>query len=77
MPQALDAQRDLMEKWFGCPVADDGPYLFLRARGYTDDAGHLSPPTKSHSISDYEWECIAFLCDEWDYSFTPTKDPLR
>jgi hypothetical protein len=72
MPQASDAQRELMAKWFGGDGIDDGPpYAFLMSRGWTDKAGMLVKPTRSYSISQYEWECICFLCDEWDYGFDP------
>jgi hypothetical protein len=71
MPQASDAQRELMEKWFGDPVDDGGPYRFLMAHGYQEWAGLLIKPTPSHTISEYEWACIVFLADEWDYGFEP------
>jgi len=31
--------------------------------------GMLIKPTPSHTVSDYEWECVAFLCNEWDYGY--------
>jgi hypothetical protein len=71
MPQASDEQRNLMEKWFGDAIDMRGPYAFLKARGYGDYRGMLIKPTLSHTVSEYEWECIAFLCDEWDFGFEP------
>jgi len=73
MPTASDDQRELMQKWFGSPVDDYKPYIFLRRRGYTDEGGMLGKPTPSHTVSEYEWQCIAFLCDEWDYAFDPDR----
>lgn len=70
MPQASDQQRALMEKWFGDPVDDSGPMRFLFAHGFTEKAGMWKSPTSSHTISEYEWECLLFLCDEWDYGFS-------
>lgn len=69
MPQASNEQRALMEKWFGDPVDDGGPYRFLQSHGFTEWAGTFKPPVPSHNVSCDEWECIAFLCDEWDYGF--------
>jgi hypothetical protein len=76
MPTASDEQREMMRKWFGDPVDDSGPYIFLRRHGYTDHAGMWRKPTPAHTISDAEWQCIVFLCDEWDYGFDEvTNDP--
>lgn len=71
MPQASDQQRALMEKWFGDPVDDTGPYAFLMARGYQEWAGLLIKPVPAHAVSEYEWACIEFLADEWDFGFEP------
>lgn len=72
MPQASDEQRALMKKWFGGDGVDDAPAIdFLSARGWTCRGGMLVKPTPSHTVSEYEWECIAFLCDEWDYGYDP------
>lgn len=71
MPSASDQQRDLMEKWFGDPVSDAGPYLFLMTHGYQEWAGLLLKPVPAHTVSEYEWACISFLADEWDYGFEP------
>ena len=70
MPSASDYQRDLMRHWFGGEGIDDGPPLaFLLARGWKDFGGLLVKPTFSHTVSAYEYECCAFLRDEWDYDF--------
>lgn len=73
MPQASDEMRDLMAKYFPfeneCGVDDWQPTKFLLARGYTEERGWWTKPTPSHSISDYEWHCLNFLCDEWDHAY--------
>jgi hypothetical protein len=73
MPSAPDELRDLMEKWFGDPIDDGPPYRFLMARGWTERAGMLIKPTPAHTVSEYEWACIQFLCLEWDYGYNPGK----
>ncbi len=70
MPQADDELRAKIEKMFGDPVDDSGPYKKLIDAGFVDARGILRPPA-GRDISDDEWTCIAFLCDEWDYSFDP------
>lgn len=67
MPQASDEQRALMTRWFG-DISDSGPWAFLLARGYTERQGWIFKPTPAHTISEYEGECIDFLCDEWDWA---------
>lgn len=74
MPQASDGQRDLMAKWFpeaSAPGIDDWPVIqFLEAHGYTfTRGGMIEKPTPSHTVSMFEWECLNFLCDEWDYDY--------
>lgn len=69
MPTASDEQRSLMDKWFGDPVDDGGPMRFLIARGWTERAGLWRKPTSAYTPSEYEFECLQFLCDEWDYGF--------
>jgi hypothetical protein len=56
------------KKWFGS-FDDSGPLKFLLDRGWTDNAGLLVPPVPSHQPSPYEFECLYFLCDEWDYAY--------
>lgn len=69
MPTSPDWVRDLMIKWFG--DIDAGPPLkFLLARGYVEKRGMLFPPVSAHKVSSYEWECICFLCDEWDFAYS-------
>lgn len=69
MPTANDDSRDLMEKWFHDPIDMKGPYAFLMAHGYTEKAGIFLKPTSNHTVSKYEWECLCFLFEEWDFGF--------
>lgn len=82
MPQASDAQRALMAKWFptyddpqygatsnASGIADGPPMQFLLARGWTHKAGMWTKPTPSYTPSIYEVEILLFLRDEWDYDF--------
>lgn len=72
MPQACEQSRSLMRSWFGSIDLYE-PMAFLLSHGYTNDEnGIIRPPTKSHSVSNDEDECIAFLQDEWDYDFRTT-----
>lgn len=69
MPQAADAVRSLMRDWFGSIDLYE-PMEFLLSHGYTnDDNGIIRAPTRSHTVSADEDQCIMFLCDEWDYDF--------
>lgn len=73
MPSASDEQHKLMEKWFGDPVDERGPIAFLQSHGYVLRRDwHWTKPTPSHTISDDEWECLKFLCDEWDFGGVKT-----
>jgi hypothetical protein len=68
MPQASEALRDLMEKWFGDRVDIAGPVAFLCSHGYLlrEDWCWIKP-TPSHTMSRDERSCIIFLQDEWDF----------
>lgn len=77
MPQASDADRAQMQKWFGSEgdewsgIDYHGPQTFLESHGWklTRD-WQWTPPVPSHSVSCYELACILFLVHEWDYGFT-------
>lgn len=57
-----------MQKWFGDAIDEQGPIAFLQSHGYTLTRGwEWVKPVSAHTISTEEWECIAFLCDEWDF----------
>lgn len=70
MPQASDEMRDLMKQYFGNGIDDRGPTEFLFSHGYLEKAGYWTKPTPSHSVTDYEWDCLNFLCEEWDYAYS-------
>lgn len=67
MPQATDELRSLMNLWFGSPVDDGGPHHFLESHGFTCTNWQWQLPTPYHGVSCYEWACILFLHQEWDY----------
>lgn len=70
MPQATDELRAEMEKLYGDPVSDSGPYKFLRDRGFVDKGGWLSKPgVYWDDLSEQEKLSLNFLADEWDYAF--------
>jgi len=69
MPQASNMHRALMEKWFGDPIDDGPPSLFLISRGYTETRGYWRKPTPAHTVSHEEACCLDFLMDEWDHAF--------
>lgn len=69
MPQASDKQRAQMLRWFGDEVSDAGPLAFLEARGWTFPGGLCVPPVSWYTPNYYEFTCIEFLCDEWDYGY--------
>lgn len=68
MPQASDDLRDLMGKWFGSRVSDEGPVAFLCSRGYVTTPGFCwKKPTPAHTVHPIEEYCILFLIHEWDF----------
>lgn len=69
MPTASDELRDLMSKWFGDSIDMVGPYNFLRRHGYTEEGGLFLKPTPAHTVSEFEWMCLCFLMEEWDFGF--------
>ena len=70
MPQATDEQRATMAGYFGGSGIDDAPpYRFLKRQGWTERAGMLIAPHRD--ITQKEWDCLGFLCDEWDYGYDP------
>lgn len=71
MPQSSDELRAEMERRFGDPVSEEGPYKFLIAAGYRLEDDHSLTPKlgieHSGQVTDEEWDCIVFLAEEWDY----------
>ncbi len=69
MPQAGKELQDRIIERFGS-LDDNGPYKFLRDHGYSlSRSWEWSKPGIS-SLKDMtreEFECLLFLCHEWDY----------
>jgi len=75
MPQASEELRDKMGEYFGDPIDDSGPWEFLKNLGWTQTStGWLRHPEPFREISEKEWDCVDFLCEEWDWAYTPGKD---
>lgn len=70
MPQASNAQRQLMQDWFGDPISDAGPTHFLLSRGYSEKGGLWQGPVPHHLPTQEELECLLFLMDEWDHFYS-------
>lgn len=69
MPQTTDELRALMDKWFGSPVDDRGPTMFLLQHGWTEDHFMWLPPVPAHNPSREEFACLRFLHEEWDHDY--------
>ncbi len=72
MPQASDQDRALMAEYFGGEGIDlYQPLEFLKSQGWIVGAGWLRYPENKHrsQVSGKEWNCVDFLCDEWDFGF--------
>ena len=67
MPQATDELRAKMQEYFGDPISDSGPEAYLRECGWLEDRFLWSKPNRV--IIAKEWDCIQFLCDEWDHDY--------
>jgi len=78
MPSASNKLRDLMAKWFPegnqSGIADSPPYAFLMARGWIEECGVFRTPVSAHTVSEYEYYCLQFLVDEWDYGCMTHKE---
>lgn len=72
MPQASDELRAKMAEYFGGDGINDHPPMkfLLEDKGWRCRAGMLLKP-KKRDISQKEWDCVAFLCDEWDHGYDP------
>ena len=71
MPTATDELREKMLGYFGDSVDLYGPLQFLKESGWNDNAGTLLSPNRT--IWDKEWDCVDFLCQEWDFSYFSGK----
>lgn len=70
MPQTSNEMRALMCKWFGDEIDEKGPIKFLQAHGYVLERDWTwTKPTPSHTVSKFEWLCMLFLIEEWDFGW--------
>lgn len=58
-----------MERYFGEAIDLYGPLKFLMDNGWDDDRGILSTKKQRHEITMKEFDCVDFLCDEWDFGY--------
>lgn len=73
MPQASDELRDRMKERFGS-IDLGGPLDFLEDVGIKDHQyGVLQVPKKLVDADQTIWDCVAFLCDEWDFTWEWTE----
>lgn len=76
MPQASQELRTKINGHFGSGIDLYVPLEFLKSRGWVYDRGMLSAPKRQ--ITEKEWDCVDFLCYEWDFGFTATgNDPIN
>lgn len=76
MPQASDELRDKMARYFDDAIADWPPTAFLLDQGYSEKGGWWTKPSPDHTPTEKEWDCLNFLCDEWDHAYDFTKAAL-
>jgi len=70
MPQASDEDRAKMKKYFGDGIDDAPPTQYLVSKGWKFPRGGLiEKPAPDYKPSQKEWDCLYFLCDEWDYGY--------
>jgi hypothetical protein len=68
MPTTSDERRGTMLRFFRDPISEYGPIKFLKSHGFKLRRDwYWEKPTPSHTISDDEYECLAFLVEEWDF----------
>lgn len=63
----------LHERWGD----DEAAWGYLRARGYTQRAGNISPPPGRGVCMDEEASALDYLHLEWDYTFEGFRDALH
>ena len=69
MPSTTPERRALIERWFGDESPDWHAMKFLESHGYREIAnGVIRRPVPHHNMSEDEWECIAYLVQEWDFA---------
>lgn len=64
MPQASD---ELREKF---PGHDQEAFEVIEKNFY-DKAGLIYPKKHGYKMTEREGDAIDYLCDEWDYSYSP------
>lgn len=70
MPTAAPELRAKMKEYFGSEIGDAGPIAFLEKEGYVLMRNWNWKPKPGvgnyDQCTDQEYECIQFLCQEWD-----------
>jgi hypothetical protein len=72
MPEASPELRNAMMRYFGDAIDDGPPTAYLRKMGWTNVRGVWTDPPIGR-ISEKEWDCVYFLCHEWDETFVPRR----
>lgn len=68
MPQASE---ELRAKF---PGADQEAFEVIKANFNTSRGGMIYPFILGYKMTEREGEAIDYLCEEWDYSYTPSGD---
>lgn len=76
MPQASDELRAKMLEYFGS-LDCEGPETFLLSQGWLHINHKWSDYKEEPDITKKEWDCIDFLCDEWDQDYEPREPHER
>jgi hypothetical protein len=58
-----------MEKYFGDAIDDAPPTQYLVGKGWKFRGGLIEKPASDYKPGQKEWDCLYFLCDEWDYGY--------
>ena len=71
MPQASDEDRAKMAKYFGGDgISDSPPMQYLYRKGWKFlPGGMIEKPAPDYLPCTKEWDCLYFLCDEWDHAY--------
>ena len=71
MPQASDEDRAKIAKYFGgSGISDAEPTQYLHGKGWKfTQGGMIEKPCEDDTPCEQEWDCLYFLCDEWDYGY--------
>lgn len=75
MPQAAQYLHDAMQEYFGEEYSDREPHDFLMSCGWLHDKGMYTEDKSYEDISQKEWHCLDYLCDEWDCDYRPGTKP--